>query len=40
MLLNALFKHWSYRLFAPGMLLRQTYEAFKELLEQDGRVMT
>ncbi len=37
MLLNSLFKHWSYRIFAPGVLLRQTYEAFKELLKQDGR---
>ncbi len=37
MLLNSLFKYWSYRLFAPGVMLRQTYDAFKTLLEQDGR---
>lgn len=37
MLLNSLFKHWSYRLFAPGVMLHQTYDAFKTLLEQDGR---
>lgn len=37
MLLNSLFKHWSYRLFAPGVMLRQTYDAFKVLLEDDGR---
>ena len=35
--LNSLFKHWSYRIFAPGVVLRQTYDAFKDLLEQDGR---
>ena len=37
MLLNSLFKHWTYRLFAPGVMLRQTYDAFKKLLEEDGR---
>jgi len=37
MLLNSLFKHWTYRLFAPGVMLHQTYDAFKLLLEQDGR---
>ena len=37
MLLNSLFKHWSYRLFAPGVMLRRTYDSFKTLLEQDGR---
>jgi pyruvate,water dikinase len=36
MLLNTLFKQWSYRLFAPGVMLHQTYDAFKVLLEQDG----
>ncbi|RUM41745.1 MAG: hypothetical protein DSY70_00675 [Desulfobulbus sp.] len=36
MLLNSLFRHWSYRIFAPGVMLRQTYDAFKTLLEQDG----
>ena len=37
MLLNTLFKQWSYRLFAPGIMLHQTYDAFKALLEQDGQ---
>ncbi|MFP7755431.1 PEP/pyruvate-binding domain-containing protein [Thermodesulfobacteriota bacterium B35] len=37
MLLNTLFRHWSYRLFAPGTMLRQTYEAFKRLLVFDGQ---
>ena len=37
MLLNSLFKHWTYRLFAPGVMLHQTYDAFKNLLEEDGR---
>jgi len=37
MLLNSLFKHWSYRLFAPGVMVRHTYEAFKRLLVYDGQ---
>ncbi|MFW8600213.1 PEP/pyruvate-binding domain-containing protein [Desulfobacterota bacterium M19] len=37
MLLNSLFKHWSYRFFAPGIMARHTYEAFKRLLVYDGR---
>ncbi len=37
MLLNTLFRYWSYRLFAPGSRLRQSYEAFKRLLVFDGR---
>ena len=37
MLINTLFRHWSYRLFSPGTMLRQTYEAFKRLLVFDGR---
>ncbi len=37
MLLNSLFKHWSYRLFAPGIMVRHTYEAFKRLLVYDGQ---
>ncbi|BCO08626.1 pyruvate phosphate dikinase PEP/pyruvate binding subunit [Desulfolithobacter dissulfuricans] len=32
-----LFKHWTYRIFAPGVVLRETYEAFKELLVHDSR---
>jgi len=35
MLLNTLFKHWSYRIFAPGTLLREKYEALKRLLRYD-----
>lgn len=35
MLLNSLFRHWSYRLFAPGTMLRERYEALKQLLNLD-----
>ncbi len=35
--LNTLFKYWTYRLFAPGVVLRETYEAFRELLAFDSR---
>ena len=35
MLLNTLFSHWSYRLFAPGTMLRERYEALKQLLNYD-----
>lgn len=35
MQLNSLFKHWSYRIIAPGTLLREKYEALKELLSYD-----
>ncbi|MCX5869482.1 MAG: PEP-utilizing enzyme [Deltaproteobacteria bacterium] len=35
--LNTLFKYWTYRLFAPGVVLRGTYEAFRELLALDSR---
>lgn len=37
MLINTLFKYWTYRLFAPGVLLRGTYDAFRELLVFDSR---
>ncbi len=37
MQLNSLFKHWSYRIIAPGTLLREKYEALKELLSYDIR---
>jgi pyruvate,water dikinase len=37
MLLNTLFKHWSYQIFAPGTIIREKYEAFKLLLRYDGR---
>ena len=35
--INTLFRYWTYRLFAPGVVLRQTYEAFRELLVHDSR---
>lgn len=35
MLLTALFKHWSYRIFAPESMFHQSYEQFKALLEHD-----
>lgn len=34
-LFQRLFKHWTYRIFAPGAVLRETYEAFKKLLRHD-----
>jgi pyruvate,water dikinase len=37
MQLNSLFKHWSYRIIAPGTLLRERYEALKRLLQFDIR---
>ena len=37
MLLNTLFKHWSFRIFAPGTIMRERYEAFKQLLRFDTR---
>ena len=37
MLINTLFKYWTYRLFAPGVVLRATYDAFRELLVHDSR---
>jgi pyruvate,water dikinase len=33
--LKELFTYWSYKVFAPGTLLRRKYEAFKELLVHD-----
>ncbi len=35
MQLGDLFKYFTYQLFAPGVLLRETYEAFKKVLECD-----
>ena len=32
-----LFKYWTYRVFAPGAVLRQTYDAFQRLLAFDSR---
>ena len=37
MLVNDLFKYWTYRVFSPGSVLRSTYESFQELLEYDGQ---
>ena len=34
-LFQRLFTHWTYRFFLPGTMLRKTYEAFKELLQND-----
>jgi len=35
MFTNNLFKRWTYKFFAPYRLQRETYEAFKRLLEHD-----
>ena len=35
MLLKSLFKYWTYQVFSPGTVLREKYEAFKLLLEND-----
>ena len=35
MLLKSLFRHWTYQVFSPGTVLREKYEAFKLLLEND-----
>ena len=32
-----LFKHWTYKVFAPGTLLRKKYAAFRELIKYDNR---
>lgn len=37
MFVNTLLKYWTYRLFAPGVVLRGTYDAFRELLIFDSR---
>lgn len=37
MFVNTLFKYWTYRFFAPGVILRETYDAFRELLVLDSR---
>lgn len=36
-MLTTLFKHWTYRVFAPGAVLRTTYEAFQNLLAFDSQ---
>jgi pyruvate,water dikinase len=35
MLLKSLFKYLTYQVFSPGTVLREKYEAFKFLLEND-----
>ena len=35
MFIKELFKHWTYQVFAPGTLLRQKYNAFRDLLKFD-----
>lgn len=37
MRVNSLFKHLTYRVFAPGAVLRKTYESFQDLLAYDSR---
>ncbi|UCG11600.1 MAG: hypothetical protein JSU72_13835 [Deltaproteobacteria bacterium] len=37
MYVSNLFKHWTYRIFAPGLLIREKYEAFRKLLEYDKK---
>jgi pyruvate, water dikinase len=37
MRVNSLFKHLTYRVFAPGAVLRKTYESFHDLLAYDHR---
>lgn len=35
MAINSLVKHWSYRIIAPGILLREQYESLRKLLQYD-----
>lgn len=37
MFIQNLFRHWTYRFFAPGVLIREKYEAFRGVLEADSR---
>lgn len=37
MKINNRFKHLAYKVFAPGTLMREKYEGFKDLLENDKR---
>lgn len=39
MAFGELFRHWTYRVFAPGALLRRKYEAFRELIALDGQCL-
>ncbi len=36
MLIHTLFKRWTYQLFSPDTIHRQTYDAFKDLLKEDA----
>ncbi|MEG6549468.1 PEP/pyruvate-binding domain-containing protein, partial [Desulfocurvibacter africanus] len=38
-MLGQLFRHWTYQLFAPGALLRERYDSFRRLLEDDKRCL-
>ncbi len=38
-MLGQLFRHWTFQLFAPGALLRERYESFRRLLEEDKRCL-
>lgn len=38
-MLGQLFRHWTYQLFAPGALLRERYDTFRRLLEEDKRCL-
>ncbi|OQX18104.1 MAG: hypothetical protein BWK76_08610 [Desulfobulbaceae bacterium A2] len=35
--IHNLFRHWTYRIFAPGTLVREQYEAFRTVLAADTR---
>ena len=37
MFVSNLFRHWTYKIFAPGLLVREKYEAFRNLLEYDKK---
>lgn len=36
-MIGDLFKYWTYQVFSPGTILREKYEAFQSLLEEDQR---
>ena len=35
--LSNLFKHWTHKIFAPGLLAKEKYEAFRSLLKHDTK---
>jgi len=37
MFIQNLFRHWTYRFFVPGVLVREKYKAFQGVLEADSR---